>query len=169
MLYHLFLTWVMSVVWGRLKKGNQTATEAGGCICHIWSIFSLWSKKGLSTTPTLPSLYVGRLNQHPWRSCQKAEGAQGAAAHQQLRGWQLQQGRRAADTNVGTLKSPNSPLKAVGDAVFSLGLNMQKKEQNQRESQGRDKHFRAVHVRTTLENSSIPYKPGAKKGSTETW
>lgn len=30
-------------------------------------------------------------------------------------------------------------------------------------NQGRDKHFRTVHVRTTLENGSIPYKPGAKK------
>lgn len=80
MLYHLFLTWVMSVVWGRLKKGDQTATEAGGCICHIWPIFSLWSKKGLSTTPSFTLSLCGEAEPAPLKELPEGRRSPGSCS-----------------------------------------------------------------------------------------
>lgn len=153
------------MAWGRLKEGDKTVTEGGGCVCHSWTTFPLWCKNWLSHSPTLPSPCAGRLNQHLSRSCQA--GTWGTAAHQQLRVTVPSKGKEQ-DTNVRTPKSQISFSQKEWVMLYLVWASTCRREWNQMVNQGRDKHFRTAHVRTALENGSIPYKPGAIKGNTET-
>lgn len=147
------------MAWGRLKEGDQTATEAGGCKCHICSTFSLWSKNCLSSHPQLyPLLMWGG-----WMST-----LQGAARQKEPRELQLisssegdssTRGEGQQTQRLGQWSPQFLSLRRRGWCCIQFGP--QHPEEN--EIRGRDKHFRTVHVRTTLENGSIPYKPRAKK------
>lgn len=131
MLCYLLLTWVTSVVWGRLKERAQKATEAGGCVCYIWSTFSYDPKTDSPTAPNFTLSLGGEAEAGPFKELpgRRNPGNCSSSAAQRVTAPAREKGRHKCwDTEV-----PNFLLsEAVGDAVFSLGLNMQKRMKSEK-------------------------------------